>query len=175
VTDAGGSIIEAIRSAFAGVPPGRITVHEAEVIDGYGSDAEREEARRLDTEESWDLVPDQHIEDCPSALCHLDPEGWRYYLPAYMIWSLRHFRSSDSIVSDFTIYTFDFGGTSTRVQDYLREYKEARFRLLSEAQSWAVCRFLRYMAANEDYADASVANQALDDIWGRFCDHADVG
>jgi hypothetical protein len=47
------------------VPRGHITIHEAEAIDDYGCDAERNDARRLDTEESWDRAPDTDIEDDP--------------------------------------------------------------------------------------------------------------
>jgi hypothetical protein len=163
-------IIASIRTAFAGVPRGAVTIHEAEVVDGYGSDEERAAARRLDTDASWDRVPDADIEECTSALCHLDPEGWRYYVPAYMIWSLRHYRVSSSIVSDYTIYTFDPSGSDAR----LREYKLARYRLLDRGQSQAVCRFLRHMAANDDYADARVADIALAEYWGRFCEGRDA-
>ena len=44
----------------------------------------------------------------------------------------------------------------------------ARYRLLDEAQSRAVCRFLQFMAANPDDADDRVANSALRQYWGRF-------
>jgi hypothetical protein len=165
LTDTIETVIEAIREAFADVQSGGITVHEAEVIDSYGSDEERKEARQLDTESSWDQVPDQDIEECTKALCYLDPEGWRYYIPAYMTWTLRHFRTSNSIVSDFTIYTFDPSGSHTG----LREYKLARYQMLNDAQSRAVCRFLQYMATNDDLADVRVANLALTEYWGRFC------
>jgi Family of unknown function (DUF6714) len=163
-------IIAGIRAAFAGVPRGAVTIHEAEVIDSYGSDQERAAARRLDTDASWDGVPDADIEECTTALCHLDPEGWRYYVPAYMVWSLRHYRVSSSVVSDFTIYTFDPSGSDPG----LREYKLERFRPLDADQSRAVCRFLRHMAANDDYADGRVAEIALEEYWGRFCEGQDA-
>jgi hypothetical protein len=169
VADAAEAIIDAIRRAFAGVPPGRITLHEAEIMDGYPSAAECQQARVLDTDVSWDQVPDAAIEECPTALNYLDHEGWRYYVPAYMIWSLRYFRSSDSIVSDFTIYTFDPSASNPQ----LRKYKRERFRLLDHAQSCAVCRFLRFMAANDDLADWRVANIALTEYWGKFCADSD--
>jgi hypothetical protein len=54
MADKAEGIIEAIRLAFADMLRGSITIHEAEVIDRYGSDAERQKARRLDTEESWE-------------------------------------------------------------------------------------------------------------------------
>jgi hypothetical protein len=150
------------------VAPGEISLHEAEVIDDYGSDDERAEARLLDTESSWDRVPDSHIEACTTALCHVDPAGWKYYVPAYMIWTLRHFRSSDSIVSEFTVYTFDPSARDPLV----REHKLERYRLLNPAQAQAVCRFLRYMAAYDGYRPAAVA--ALTAYWGRFCESEDA-
>ena len=158
------AIIEAIRTAFAGVPRGRITLHEAEVLDLYGSVAERKEARRRDTEESWDQVPDRDIEECTTALCYLDPEGWRYYLPAYMIWSLRHFRVSNSMASDATIYTLNPHADDSEFRDGAMD----RFRRLDLAQSRTVCRFLRTMAANDEYADGYMAQVALDAFWSRF-------
>jgi len=160
------SIIEAIRLAFAGVVRGKITLHEAEVIDSYGSKEERAEARRLDSESRWGRVPDSHIEECTTALCHLDPAGWKYYVPAYMIWSLQYFRESDSLVSDHTIYTFDPQMDDPR----LREYALARHRLLDEAQSRAVCRFLRYMAANDGCVNGRAAKAALAAYWARYCE-----
>ncbi|MFO0800167.1 MAG: DUF6714 family protein [Gemmataceae bacterium] len=160
----------AIRVAFAGVQRGSTTLHEAEVIDEYGSDQERSAARLLDVETSWDQVPDSFIEGCTTALCYLDPESWRFYIPAYMIWSLKNFRVSNSVVSDFTIYTFNPSGSDASG----REYHMARYRMLDEAQSRAVCLFLRYMLANEDRADGSAANLALTEYWGVFCDNQEA-
>ncbi len=88
-----GPIIQAIEQAFAGVPRGSITLHEAEVVDSYGTEAERQRARKRDTEADWCEVPDSSIEECQNALPHLDPESWRFYLPAYMRHGLRHVTS----------------------------------------------------------------------------------
>jgi len=158
-------IISDIRDAFLGVRRGAITLHEAEVIDKYGSPDERAEARKLDTDGRWERVPDTHVEECKTALCHVDAESWRYYIAPYMVWSLKHFRTHDSTVSNFTIYTFDL---NEEPQD-LREYSLERYRLLNDKQAGCVCRFLSYMARNADFADDRVANEALRKYWGRFC------
>jgi len=160
------SIISNIRDVFLGVCRGTITLHEAEVIDNYGSPDERAEARKLDTDERWEHIPDAHIEECTTALSHVDPESWRYYIAPYMIWSIQHFRTSNSIVSDFTIYTF----ATNEEPEEIGKYSLERYRLLDEKQSRCVCRFLRYMAKNGNYADDRVANEALQKYWGRFCD-----
>lgn len=160
------SIIDDISKAFLGVRRGAMTLHEAEVIDEYGPPDERTKARKLDTDGRWERVPDEHVESCTSALCHVDPESWRYYIAPYMIWSLRYYRTNDSIVSDFTIYTFD----PVLKAGKMREYSMERYRLLTDEQSRCVCRFLRYMARNGDYADDRVANKALQKYWGRYCE-----
>lgn len=156
------AIIAAIHAAFRGVSRGQITMHEAEVIDEYGSEDERIDARKLDTDQEWEEIPEEHVEECTTALCHVDPESWRYYIPRYMEWSLRHFRTNDSVVSDFTIYTFDPSSTDP----VLTEYSMERYRLLSADQSRVLCRFLRYMAQNGDHADDVVANEAIRKYWG---------
>ena len=160
------SIISDIRDVFLGVRRGTITLHEAEVIDSYGSTDERSEARKLDNDGHWERIPDAHIEECTTALSHVDPESWRYYIAPYMIWSIQHFRTNDSIVADFTIYTF----APNEEPEDMREYSLERYRLLDEKQSRCVCRFLKYMAKNGDYADDRVANEALRKYWGQFCD-----
>ncbi|MEX0612191.1 MAG: DUF6714 family protein [Pirellulales bacterium] len=158
-------IIRGIHEAFVDVPRGCITLHEAEVIDEYGSDDARVDARKLDTDGRWEDVPDSHVEECTTALCHVDPESWRYYIAPYMVWSLRHLRTNDSIVSDFTIYSFDPSSDDPRLYAYSMD----RFRLLDEKQSAIVCRFLRYMASKGDYADERVAHEALQKYWSTFC------
>ncbi len=55
-------LIEDIREAFKGVSRGYVTLHEADVIDDYGTPEQRIEARKLDREGSWDRVPDADIE-----------------------------------------------------------------------------------------------------------------
>jgi hypothetical protein len=156
------SIIDAIHEAFRGVARGRISLHEAEAIDAYASDEECAAVRSLDTETRWEDVPDQHIAQCTAALSHVDPESWRYYIPRYMEWSLCNFRSSDSVASDFTIYTF---APARKKEPQLREYSLQRYRLLTAQQSRVVYRFLRYMAGQGEHADSRVANEAIRDYW----------
>ena len=83
-----------------------------------------------------------------------------------MIWSLRYFKVSASVVSDFTIYVFDPSSSDFDIT----EYKLERYRQLDIAQSRVVCRFLRFMAENDGYADTTVASAALAAYWGQFCE-----
>lgn len=158
-------VIDLISRAFSGVTrDGGVSLHEADIIDGYGSAEKRVAARKLDTESGWQAVPDRDIEYYNSILSFLDPIGFRYYIAAYMVWSLKNFRISESVTSDFTIYAFAMDGHQN-----MKDWKMSRFSILSEAQSTAVYEFLRFMQDfGEGDADSSVARQAINQYWVRF-------
>src|SRR5690242_11187888 len=89
-------IIRDIEAAFDGVERGEgVTLHEAWAIDCCASDRKRAKARKSDTDTRWKDIPASDIENCPSALAFMDAEGFRYYIPAYMVWTLRNYLLSD--------------------------------------------------------------------------------
>ena len=161
-------IIADITAAFSDVRRGSTTLHEADVIDSCGSDAQRRAARSRDTESRWQDVPDADIESHSSALSFLCPESFRYYLAAYMVWSLRHYRTSDSASSDFTIYALTPNTNKQRDKSKL-----SRFALFSPRQTMAVRRFLEFMIEHGDgCADDTAAKLALDAYWN---EHTELG
>src|SRR5438034_11383349 len=79
-------LIHEIKAAFAGILRGNsIGWHEAEAVDSYGSQDEREAARRHDVEAGWEDVNPKLMDEFPSAVYFLDAGGFRFYLPAFMI------------------------------------------------------------------------------------------
>ncbi len=161
------STIREIRRAFHDVSRGDgITFHEALVIDDYGSDSERVAARALDLDRHWKDVPDQLIAENDSVLCFVDPKGFRYYLPAYMISSLQNYETSETYSHNHPVCSLELsehGG--------IRRWQLERFEVFNEAQAKSICRFLRFMAdREEDFVDVRVARAALDAYWGRFCE-----
>ena len=154
------NIIQSIEQAFAGVPRGSITLHEAEVLDSYGTDAERQDARSLDTEDDWRQVPDSSIEECPVALSFVDPESWRFYLPAYMRFGLKFLTDRNNGAIDHAIYSLDKGENPN-----LTDYKLERFRTLNVEQARAVQEFLAFACENEDFCDGRIARNALEAYW----------
>jgi hypothetical protein len=161
------AIIEEIRHAFRAVSLGDgITLHEALVIDNYGSDAERSAARKLDTDCHWEDVPDQLLEANDSVLSFVDPKGLRYFLPAYMVWSLRNFQTSESFSHNHPICTLALSESGS-----MRQWDLKRFEVFNDEQARAICRFLRFMAQqDEDIVCTNEASSALSAYWGRFCD-----
>ena len=156
--------IAAIISAFAGVQrENGMSLHEADVLDMYGSPAECAAARKMDSDQSWEEVPSADIARFYSVLSFFDPKGFRYYLPAYMIWSLRNYETSASPSADATIFALTFSGD----HKYERYHRE-RFELLTKDQARAVCRFLQYLIeyGGEDYSEA--AQRAFDSYWKQF-------
>lgn len=159
-------LIRSIERAFDGVSrEDGVSLNEAEVIDAYGSEAERRAARGQDLEARWQEVSEAEIERHGDVLPFLDPKGWRYYLPAYMTWTIRRLGRSASMSVDSTIYTLA-PGTAPELKARALE----RYKTLSGNQSAVVCRFLRFMCdvVGEDGCDAVVAREALA-YWGRFC------
>ncbi len=161
------ALIEQIAAAFQDVTRGAgVSLHEADVIDAYGSSKERAKARRLDTEICWQDVPEADIEQFDWILSFLDPQGFHYYVPAYMVWSLKYYKTSDSASSDSIIYAFNHYLSTSRG---MKEWHQERFAVFTPEQSAAICGFLRYMAEQgDDFANSDAASQALAEYWGQF-------
>ena len=86
-------VIDAITGAFDGVwREDGVTLHQARVLDDYGDEEEQAAARKKDKDTRWQDVPDRWIErDLANTLPFLCPKSFRYYIPAFMIWSLKNY------------------------------------------------------------------------------------
>lgn len=136
------ALLADIRRAFADVSRGEgVSLHEADVIDDYGSAEERAEARKLDRDEFWWDVPDTNISRFYSALSFLDPAGLHYYIPAYMSWTLRHYETSESATLDSAVYALTLSNDPTLI-DWQRE----RLSVFTAEQGAVISRFLKFMA-----------------------------
>ena len=143
-------VIAAIHAAFDGVSRGDgVTLHEADVIDNYGSPEERAAARRLDQEPCWQAVPDEDIANLWWTLSFLDAEGFQYYLPAFMSWTVRQERGSSTNSGDSTVFHV------TRLTE-ADSYHASRLARLDERQRRSVALFLAFMALEDDDAQRAV-------------------
>src|SRR5688572_15704193 len=128
-------VIERIERAFLGVRlDDGVSLREADVIDNYGSEAERKKARDQDELEDWQRIPEDLISHHYWCLSFFDAKGMRFHLPAYMRFALRHYKDSASASIDSTIYTLG--------------YDDDRYSLLTPPQRVAVRQFLKFMAFN---------------------------
>lgn len=164
------TLTQEIAVAFADVQRlDGITLHEADVLDSYGSDEERAAARLRDTDRHWSEVDTQAIERLSSALSFLDPKGFHYYLPAHMCWALRSYGTTSSATLTSLLFALRIGRWYKGDEPGAEPIPE-RFRILSTAQARTVCRFLRFFAAYGDSeGEAEWCQEALDHYWGSFC------
>ncbi len=140
------SVIRAIEMAFAKNPcpadDGLLhpqCMDDGDIKDFYGRT-------------TWLDVPDEIIDYNNASLCFFSPEAYRFYLPAYLIWALRIFDSSDSWTVDSTIYSLTPG------EGDLRQFSLSKYALLDAAQRRAVLAFLEYLA---EHGSGKVDQEAI--------------
>jgi hypothetical protein len=149
------SLIRRIHTVFAEVTLGSgKTIHQAD-HEGCYTESEWISAGELDPEFHWSEVPDRKLECSFLAQCGLDDEGWRFYLPAFMCWALRNWRTTHSIASDCLI-------SGLALAD---EHSIIRNELLDRSQAEAVCDFLVHTYRYSGEVDADRAIQAY---WHSF-------
>lgn len=144
--------IAEIEAAFAGLePPGDDALlhpqcrDDGDIVDFYG------EVDRRD-------LSDEVIIRSYAAPSFFSAEAFRYYMPAFMIWSLAH-ADSVEFAPESTICAFDPDGTDPT----LRDFQVSKFALFDAAQRTAVIRFLKTFARHPDLG--SLARAALDNYW----------
>jgi hypothetical protein len=130
------------------------------VLDNYGSAQAQAEARTLDPEERWQLVPDQALIDCESALSFLDPPGFRFYLPAFMRAGLRQFpQDPHGFRSSCEFHLTRDRGKSLRQSDPAVIAAKYGF---TPAQVQAIAQFLRFTLDSDPYQETAVFWQAVE-------------
>jgi len=160
------SLIAEITAAFDGVArEDGVSLREAREIDVFGSDKKRAAARRLDTDTRWQDVPNADLLDYYNSLVYLDAKGFRYYLPAYLIWDLTANISSTHGIDSYVLFHLQVPPEPNLRHDWLE-----RFALLTPPQGRAVCRFLRFVAVHGEWDDPQDAADALTAYWSRYCD-----
>ncbi len=156
-------LIEQITKAFDGVSRDNgVSLHEARAIDDYEGESGRAAARQKDTESRWQDVPVQWLEEFSDVFHFFDAKGFRYYLPAYMIWAIKNYQITKSNSLDMMIYSLDV----YEDKDFPDYDPYHRFRLFNQEQVKAVAAFLRFMVNyGRDWVDARAADRALRKYW----------
>lgn len=153
------AVIRAITRAFTGVARlDGVSLHEAQAIDAWDTEERRKRARAADTERHWEDVPAQDIANGYNVLPYLDAKGFRYYIPAYMRWTLQNLENSSSLTVDFTIYALVPS----------RSGKPEKYSLLSKPQAAAIAQFLGFIVEeSEGHADDEAALEGFE-YWATY-------
>ena len=156
-------LVREIRTAFRNVRIGEgIGIYEAEALDDYAVEDQRLAARFKDRVawESWGEIPAEVVSKCYSVLCFVDPEGMRFLLPAFMVFTVENYDKSNSSSIDSVIYALDL----------TKEAFAAFDAVLSAEQKEAVAKFLRFMVveAGENWVDAVAASRAYEAHWSQY-------
>jgi len=149
ISETSRAILDEIKRVFGEVQRGNgVTLHETEVIDDHGSEEEREEARRKDTDRHWWEVRDEWIEGCVG-LSFLDEAGFHYYLPAYMSYRIRT-------------------GKEPWGLDFHLQHDQWDFeRIFSLAKKKMIAKFLDYV--KYQFEDVG-SGETLDEFWRGYFD-----
>lgn len=138
------TLIREITEVFDGVRrEDGVTLHETEAIDDYASAAERGRSRAKDREKRWQDVPDEDL-STHDGFAFFDPKGFRYYLPAYLVWYVKYFDSCDSDTFPSVIHSL--GGGS---RESIGSYKQL-FEVFTQAERRVIARFLEFEADRVD-------------------------
>ena len=162
-------IIAEIEEAFVGVPFPKTTLHEAELVDETlfrdVTDDEIETAIKKDKVSHWNEVLPSHIEECEAAFSHLTPDGFLFYMPAYMCYVLESLgtKGDNSNAYDKTLTHLELSDEPS-----LRSYCLERFKMFNEKQSIAVLSYLKRIKEISSADDAKTIDAAIDKYWGQF-------
>jgi hypothetical protein len=150
-------LIEQIRQAFDGVRlDDGISLNMTEYNDSSGCMPEFKVKAQNDERDDWAVIPDETLEQFTVTFSFTDLKGFRFYIPAYMIWAIRNHRTSDSIISDFTIYAIDPSHHLFKTISFLKWF--------TAAQVSAMKAFLEYAVENDGTMDGRVAAENLGKI-----------
>lgn len=145
-----------IRAAFRGVTrEGGISWSEATVIDDYGEEHERAAARLLDREASWESLvddPSWRHDSHSGGFPFLDPIGFRYYIAAAMVRSVR------GLDPEQTGYALSIDS----------QFNRNLVSLFTPEQARATARFVRFMIAFDDPIVCKTWTEAYRVYWRHF-------
>jgi len=157
-------IREIISSAFNGVSLGDgISLRQAQAIDNYGEGITDEEFKHLRINEitnDWSKVSFEELE--LNCIAHLDAEGYRYYIPAFMLSVLSHYESSSMRV----IGTLG----SLYPKEKMWFYHMERYSLLNQEQREAIAKYISVLPTlvSLDRDDLVIIERALKNYWAQY-------
>lgn len=148
-------LIAQIEEAFAGVTlDDGLSLNECEYADSYDTADEFLERAKQDERHDWHKVINDELRNYHVTFAFTDVKGYRFYLPAYMVWTIRNLGSTE-IIGDFTIYACS--------PDKHQFWHTPFHQCFSRKQRLAIEAFLEFCAAagGGTMCDANVARHNL--------------
>lgn len=156
-------LIDAINAAFPLEPLPEMSLHQAwladQTMDREISEEEWDAAARSDAGRNWQAFSDEELESREEALAHLDETAFVYYLPAFLLFTIRHCNADMSDLAQRLV------GSTVFFVTHLSPYSLGRYKRLSAAQRAAVISFLEFMEANGSKYERPQATQGLTLYW----------
>lgn len=122
--------------------------------DLEGNDLERKQIKEeFSHYENWQDVPRELLLQERDALPLFAPRGFRFYLPAYMLFALEDYEGAD-MIPESIVHSLTLPDAGTELYEFVRE----RLVLFNEGQRKAVLHFLEYLERchAEDFTDICV-------------------
>jgi hypothetical protein len=117
----------------------------------------RKEEKLVDRSLNWQDVTIKQMAECSTALSFLDPDGYHYYLPAYIILSLEY--EDDRKYNGYAFMDSPEYSLSP-AEENLRDYVEVRHSRFDTNQVKAIIDYLEYRLTRNQY-DSLVAASLL--------------
>lgn len=161
-------LIEKLEEAFSDVERPETSLRQFQLTDEFGmsrpiADSEWKEAGRNRIDTVWTEVPDSEIEECGCVLAHMGPKEFLYYLPAYIRYSLRHYRrpiwETDIIgATVFSVYP-------SKKNEATYRYTMNQLSLLNQTQKELIIEFLEFVSRYAEDVQKPGAKVALERYW----------
>ena len=142
-------LLDSISAAFpaGGAHAGR-SFRQAGEIDSHSASAP--DVAPVD----WRDVPEHQLEAHHWGFTHFDAESWRFYLPAFLTYSVRHLSRGESLVIAACL-------SNLRSPDRV----PPRFSTLSDRQRQTVVSVLEFLAFDSESDFTADACQVLEEYW----------
>ena len=155
-TERKAALVEEIIAAFDGVSrEGGVSLSEAEVIDDYGGAGERWLARQQDKDTRWEEITIEQLRGMwPSIF--LDPIGFRYYMPAFLLYFLHtvnanlkeDYEDGRATQSNHDLLIFQLSARES--EGKIEDHFLSNFEIFNPAQGRAIAHYLQLDAECKD-------------------------
>lgn len=112
---------------------------------------ERRGVREAFANKDWRTIEPEILEKFYDLIPLFSPEGYHYFLPAYLINSLNTFSRKDKTTIEFTIYAV--APSKKDMRETLSEYWKSKFENFSFEQLNCIYDFLDLVGDDEGYKD----------------------